>query len=87
MVFRLLLVALALCGATAFTSPSVALPSSAVVAASASSRAGLEDVTMGRGDKRTAKGKRKAKSFGNCRPRGGKLRQLKAERAAAAPSE
>ena len=32
-------------------------------------------IEMGRGDKRTAKGKRKAGSHGNCRPDNGELRR------------
>mmetsp|Transcript_25706 Transcript_25706/g.65332 ORF Transcript_25706/g.65332 Transcript_25706/m.65332 type:complete len:88 (+) Transcript_25706:49-312(+) len=84
MMFRMLVSAIALSGsAMAFTSPSMAFPSSAVIAASSQSRVALEEIQMGRGDKRTAKGKRKAKSFGVSRPRGGKLRKLKEERAAA----
>ena len=43
-------------------------------------------VTMGRGDKRTAKGKRKAQSHGNCRPTNGHLRHVAAAKAAAAPA-
>ena len=45
------------------------------VAAAAATR--VEVITMGRGDKRTAKGKRKAKSHGNSRPKNSKLRKLK----------
>ena len=41
-------------------------------------------VTMGRGDKRTAKGKRKAQSHGNSRPTNGHLRHIAAAKAAAA---
>lgn len=39
---------------------------------------------MGRGDKRTAKGKRKAKSHGNARPSNAALRKATAARAPAA---
>ena len=35
----------------------------------------VEGITMGRGDKRTAKGKRKAGSHGNSRPRNAELRK------------
>eukprot|EP00964_Phaeocystis_antarctica_P005133 scaffold2798_cov70-Phaeocystis_antarctica.AAC.4 len=41
-------------------------------------------ITMGRGDKRTAKGKRKAQSHGNSRPTNGHLRHIAAAKAAAA---
>ncbi|KAL1515187.1 hypothetical protein AB1Y20_004248 [Prymnesium parvum] len=44
------------------------------------------DITMGRGDKRTAKGKRKSKSFGVYRPRNSELRK-RAAAAAEPPSE
>mmetsp|Transcript_40757 Transcript_40757/g.86889 ORF Transcript_40757/g.86889 Transcript_40757/m.86889 type:complete len:83 (-) Transcript_40757:544-792(-) len=37
-------------------------------------------IILGRGDKRTAKGKRKAKSFGNCRPRNSELRKRAEEK-------
>ena len=40
--------------------------------------------TMGCGDKRTAKGKRKAQSHGNSRPTNGHLRHIAAAKAAAA---
>jgi ribosomal small subunit protein bTHX len=79
MLFRLLIALAALSGVAAFTAPPTMMPSSAVSSLLTVSRLG--EVTMGRGDKRTAKGKRKAKSFGMSRPRGGKLRKLKAERA------
>ena len=74
MLFRLLIALAALSGVAAFMMPSSAVSSLLTVSR-------LGEVTMGRGDKRTAKGKRKAKSFGMSRPRGGKLRKLKAERA------
>ena len=79
MLFRLLIALAALSGVAAFTAPPTMMPSSAVSSLLTVSRLG--EVTMGRGDKRTAKGKRKAKSFGMSRPRGCKLRKLKAERA------
>eukprot|EP00327_Prymnesium_parvum_P027707 CAMPEP_0195588930 /NCGR_PEP_ID=MMETSP0814-20130614/33381_1 /TAXON_ID=97485 /ORGANISM="Prymnesium parvum, Strain Texoma1" /LENGTH=184 /DNA_ID=CAMNT_0040727951 /DNA_START=61 /DNA_END=617 /DNA_ORIENTATION=+ len=44
------------------------------------------DITMGRGDKRTAKGKRKSKSFGVYRPRNSELRK-RAAAAAEPPSD
>ena len=78
LLFRLLLALAALSGVAAFTAPPTMIPTSAV---SSLLSVRLGEVTMGRGDKRTAKGKRKAKSFGMSRPRGGKLRKLKAERA------
>ena len=37
----------------------------------------VDTILMGRGDKRTKKGKRKAKSFGNCRPRNGDIRRAR----------
>ena len=45
---------------------------------------GAGEVTMGRGDKRTTKGKRKAKSFGVARPRNSELRKRKDEAAKSA---
>lgn len=78
MLFRLV-VAIALCSVSAFNSPSISLAGSAVAASS--SRSALDEVVMGRGDRRTTKGKRKCKSFGNARPRNSKLRKIKEEKA------
>jgi ribosomal small subunit protein bTHX len=66
-----------LIGASAFTVPTGA----SVVRAPVVSRADL--ITMGRGDRRTTKGKRARKSFGNARPRNAELRKRKAANAAA----
>ena len=46
----------------------------------------VSQVTMGRGDKRTAKGKRKAGSHGNCRPSNGARRRAAAAKKAEAPA-
>ncbi|EOD19955.1 hypothetical protein EMIHUDRAFT_252667 [Emiliania huxleyi CCMP1516] len=68
---RLLVLLVAfLASAVAFVPPMTARSLSAVAAPVTRSH-----VEMGRGDKRTAKGKRKAKSFGNARPRNGELRK------------
>merc|ERR1719502_1764339 len=67
----LLRVLLALCLALsvqAFTLPAAPLATAAATATPAA-------ITMGRGDRRTAKGKRKAKSFGVFRPRNAELRK------------
>lgn len=47
----------------------------------APARTDASQIIMGRGDKRTAKGKRKAKSFGNSRPRNAALRKAAAAKA------
>jgi len=70
--FRLLL---ALCLALSANAFNVVVPTNAV-AVGVPSRAA--SIVMGRGDKRTAKGKRKAKSFGNSRPKNSELRKRKA---------
>jgi len=46
----------------------------------------VSQVTMGRGDKRTAKGKRKAQSHGNSRPSNGARRRAAAAKKAEAPA-
>ena len=72
-VLRNIVVAAALSSAYAFTPPAPAATAAnrattnSFAAAAAPPRA--YPVEMGRGDKRTAKGKRKSKSFGNSRPR------------------
>ena len=74
MIFRLLLASLLLASTTAFVLPGAPVTSLAVAA---STTRVVESPVMGRGDKRTAKGKRKAKSFGNSRPRNSELRKKK----------
>ena len=76
MLYRAVVAIAVLClsGASAFVAPASALSLSS--ATSSSTR--IEDITMGRGDKRTAKGKRKAKSHGKSRPRNAELRKRKA---------
>ena len=67
---RALLMLMALTAVSAFTLPA-RVPALAAYATSPASC----DIIMGRGDKRTAKGKRKAKSFGNSRPRNAEIRK------------
>ena len=76
-VLSLLALCLSLCSGFALTAaPGVGLqPQITMVRGS--------EITMGRGDKRTAKGKRKAKSFGNSRPRNSAIRKRKAASASA----
>ena len=76
--FRFLLVALVcmLASASAFTLHAPGARSISLSAVQAESRAPV--VEMGRGDKRTAKGKRKAGSHGNSRPKNSELRKRKA---------
>ena len=71
----LLLLALAALAASFSLS---APPSAALAASAVELRVPTEAITMGRGDKRTAKGKRKRGSFGNSRPRNAELRKRKA---------
>ena len=72
---RLLVVALGLSAASAFT---LHAPGARSIGMVAGAEVRVPTVEMGRGDKRTAKGKRKAKSFGNSRPRNSELRKRKA---------
>ena len=78
MLYRAVVAVAVLClsGASAFVAPPSAVTVSSVTAASSSTR--IEDITMGRGDKRTAKGKRKAHSHGVSRPKNAELRKRKA---------
>ena len=78
MLYRAVVAVAVLClsGASAFVAPPSAVTVSSVTAASSSTR--IEDITMGRGDKRTAKGKRKAQSHGVSRPKNAELRKRKA---------
>ena len=64
--------------ASAFTLAPVAAP----LATTAAAVHRVEVIDMGRGDKRTAKGKRKAKSHGNSRPKNSELRKRAAANAA-----
>ena len=72
-VVRLLIALCLAMSAQAFT---ITAPAASAVAA-APVRA--SEITMGRGDKRTVKGKRKAKSFGVHRPKNAELRKHSAE--------
>lgn len=56
------------CAASAFFAP-VQMQSAAVAVSSPSSVVSLSAIVCGRGDRRTAKGKRARGSFGNCRPK------------------
>jgi len=80
---------LVMLGTSAAFTMTARAPMSAVgftaTAAAAPARAG--DCEMGRGDKRTAKGKRKAKSHGISRPRISKVRKAKAAHEAATSEE
>ena len=67
--FRLLL-ALCMSLSVAFT-----IPGSPALSTHTTAVARVTELSMGRGDKRTAKGKRKAKSFGKSRPRNSELRK------------
>ena len=78
MIFRLLL-AMLLASTTAFVLPGA--PATSLAVAASTTRV-VESPVMGRGDKRTAKGKRKAKSFGNSRPRNAAIRKAKAAKGA-----
>ena len=75
MLYRAVVAVAVLClsGASAFVAPA-----SAVSLSATSSSTRIEDITMGRGDKRTAKGKRKAHSHGVSRPKNAELRKRKA---------
>ena len=54
-------------------------PAGALAVSSPASAARVEVIQMGRGDKRTAKGKRKAKSHGVSRPKNSELRKRSAQ--------
>ena len=66
MLYRAVVAVAVLClsGASAFT-----LAPAGALTVNTASAARVEEITMGRGDKRTAKGKRKAKSHRVYRPR------------------
>lgn len=66
---RGIVVAAALSSASAFTPPAAAAARATTNSFAAAAPPRASPVEMGRGDKRTAKGKRKSKSFGNSRPR------------------
>lgn len=75
MLYRAVVAVAVLClsGASAFT-----LAPAGALTVNTASAARVEEITMGRGDKRTAKGKRKAKSHGVYRPKNSELRKRKA---------
>ena len=73
---------LALCLALSASAFTITAPISAVAAPSR-----VSEITMGRGDRRTAKGKRKAKSFGVFRPRNAELRKRAAAKEASSDSD
>ena len=69
---RRFLLALAICGSNGLLLAPLQSNTQAIRPASPAARAA--EVIMGRGDKRTKRGKRKAGSFGNARPRNAKIR-------------
>lgn len=73
--FRVI-VALVMCAAVSGFTLAPVTPAASLVSSPSAAR--IETITMGRGDKRTAKGKRKAGSFGKSRPRNAELRKRKA---------
>ncbi|EOD26896.1 hypothetical protein EMIHUDRAFT_443320 [Emiliania huxleyi CCMP1516] len=93
-----LVLLLAVCGARGFLLPVAHRAAVSTTASQYAVAARLPAVQMGRGDKRTKKGKRTAQTFGNARPKNGKLRRerdgpmenvaaVKAAAAAAAKAE
>ena len=79
MLFRALLVLAALSSSAFVLPPAPAGTVATVLVTSTPVVRVIESPLMGRGDKRTTKGKRKAKSFGNARPRNSELRKRKAK--------
>ena len=79
MLYKFLLAALVV-ATSGWTVPMSAPPASLVSIPLGQAAAPRAEVSMGRGDKRTTKGKRKAKSFGVSRPRNAELRKRKLEK-------